>query len=252
MLPHDWIVEEVDGGPIGVEDFWICRRCKASGGLAYSTPQPFVNGRINALWDLPDDCEEAARLIEKYWSIRNVAVYGGSFDPTTWGHVVSAINLLMNNQFLDEVLVVPCNQQKGKNLIDFGHRYKMCQLAFQHVNKVTVSDVEYQLGGESYTSRLVQHLSDQNPDWKMRFVLGADLEHNYKNWKDAEIIEKLAQPLIVPRPGISKAAEDSPGSYVNISSTVVRNYLKIGRTSLLERALPKPVFSYIKEHKLYI
>lgn len=261
MLPHDWIVEEVDGGTLGVEDFWVCRRCGASGGMAYcltqglppSIPTPFVNGRIGGPWDLPDDCEEAARLIKKYWDIRNVAIYGGSFDPVTWGHVVSTITFFLNNQFLDEVLVVPCNQQTGKDLIDFQHRYKMCQLAFQHLNKVTVSDVEFQLGGVSKTARLIQHLSDNNPDWKMRFVIGADLQDSWKTWKGADIIEKLAPPLVVPRSGYSKKVEDSPETFVNVSSTTVRRFLKMENrgTSFLERVLPGPVLSYIKEHKLY-
>jgi hypothetical protein len=32
MKPHAWEVEEVDGGPVGVDDFWICHQCGASGG----------------------------------------------------------------------------------------------------------------------------------------------------------------------------------------------------------------------------
>jgi len=186
MLPHDWISEEIDGGSLGSEDFWICRRCKASGGMSYrcsdnggfepSVPRPFVNGRIGGSWELPHDCEEAAILIKKYWAIRNVAIYGGSFDPVTWGHVISVINLLLNNQYLDEVLVIPCNQQKGKNVISFKHRFEMCKLAFQQLNKVTVSDIEFQLGGESYSYRLVEYLKDNSVDHKFRFVIGADLK----------------------------------------------------------------------------
>lgn len=262
MTPHDWISEEIDGGTLGVEDFWVCRKCGADGGSSYlftqegiqpSIPRPFVNGRIGGSWNLPDDCEEAVKLIKKYWDLRNVAIYGGSFDPVTWGHVVSVITFFLNNQFLDEVLVVPCNQQRGKNLIDFHHRYKMCQLAFQHLNKVTVSDVEFQLGGESRTGRLIQHLSDNNPDWKMRFVIGADLQESYKTWDGADIIEKLAPPLIIPRSGYSKKVEDSPETFVNVSSTTVRRFLKMkDRSSFLERVLPVPVLSYIKDNQLYL
>lgn len=250
MLPHDWIVEEVDCGNLGVEDFWKCRRCGAWGGGAFppwnrSIPRPFINERIGGPLDLSDDCEEAAVQIKNYREARNIAVYGGSFNPVHWGHVVSAINCLINNPIIDEVLVAPCFQQTGKDLLDFHHRFNMCQLAFQQTNKVTVSDVEFHLGDESYTYRLVQHLKDKNPNWNLRFIIGADLKESYKKWKNSEVIDRIAPPLVVPRPGFS----DGPG--IDISSTKIRNCFKLNRTDFLERVLPAPVFSYIVEHQLY-
>lgn len=257
MIPHNWISEEVDCGNIGVEDFWKCSKCGAFGGLAYnlrdgspSTPRPFINGRVNNLQDLPDDCEESDRIIKEYFDYKVVAIYGGSFNPVTWGHVVSVVNFFLVNGDLDEVLVVPCFQQQGKQLIEFHHRYKMCELAFGSLNKVTVSDVEYRLEGESLTHRLVTNLSSEHPNWKMRLILGSDLRESYKSWEGVEIIDKLAPPLIVPRPGFSKK-EDEYGQFLNVSSTLVRSSLKMNKLDVLERALPGPVLNYIKENKLY-
>lgn len=258
MLAHDWISEEVDGGSVGTEDFWKCKRCGAMGGLAYclsdmspSIPRPFINGRVNKIQDLTDDCEESSRMIKEYWGYKVVGIYGGSFNPVTWGHVVSVVNFYLTNMELDEVLVVPCFQQDGKQLVEFQHRYKMCQLAFGSLNKVTVSDVESHLDGDGLTHKLISHLSSQHPNWRMRFILGSDLKDSYKNWEGAEIIDKLAPPLIVPRPGFSRK-EDEYGQFLNISSTLVRNSLKANRLDVLERALPGPVLNYIKQNNLYI
>jgi hypothetical protein len=32
MTPHTWTKEEIDGGPMGVGEFWKCSTCGASGG----------------------------------------------------------------------------------------------------------------------------------------------------------------------------------------------------------------------------
>jgi len=256
-MEHTWVVEEVDCGSLGTEDFWVCKRCGASGGSAYhlislapSTPMAFINEKIGGPLYLPEDCEKAAKMIEEYRSIKTVAVYGGSFDPITWGHVVATINFFLTHQILDEVLVVPCFEQQGKNLIEFRHRYNMCKLAFANLNKATVSDVEFQIR-ESRTDKVVQHLKQQHPNWNLRFILGADLEKSYKTWEGAEIIDAVAPPLIVPRPGFSKSEEEY-GNFLNISSTLVRSSIRAKRYDLLERALPAPVLSYIKENQLYI
>lgn len=261
MLQHDWVIEEVDGGAIGVEDFWICRRCGASGGLAYclapgfppSIAKPFVNGKIGGPMDLPDDCEVAAELIEKYWATKTVGVYGGSFNPVTWGHVIAVINLFLTHQVLDQILVVPCFQQNGKNLIDFHHRLKMCQLAFENINyNVNVSDIEYQLGGESHTHRTLLSLKEKYPNWNLRFVIGFDLKESYKSWESAELIDQIAPPIIMPRPGFSDKKDFHGLFLADISSTIVRDLRRAGSLRFLNRTLPQSVFSYILENKLYL
>lgn len=259
MVYHDWVVEEVDCGSLGTEDFWVCRGCGASGGLAYylttglppSIPHPFINEKIGGPLELPEDCEESIRLIQDYRAAKTVGVYGGSFNPVTWGHVASVVNFTIMNQILDEVVIVPCFQQRGKDLIDFHHRYKMCQMAFESISNVTVSDIEYQLGGESYSYRLVQSLKNQNPHWNLRFIMGADLKDHYKGWEKSEVIDRLAPPLIVPRLGFSSREDSSNSILLNISSTLVRKSIVAKKFSVLKRALPKPVFSYIMENNLY-
>ncbi len=71
FMPHIWTVEEVDGGAIGVDTFWICIRCGASGGGIFSCftgglnpPSPFLAGYGGGQGALPDDCDEALVKIE--------------------------------------------------------------------------------------------------------------------------------------------------------------------------------------------
>lgn len=71
--PHKWETEEIDGGPVGCDDFWICHVCGASGGpVMYDkdgprpgpTMGPFLAG---ANLDLSkDDCDEAKQQIQDF------------------------------------------------------------------------------------------------------------------------------------------------------------------------------------------
>ena len=72
VKPHKWETEEIDGGPVGVDDFWICHACGASGGpVMYRkdgldvvpTMDPFLAGPA---LDLSDDCDEAKQQIQDF------------------------------------------------------------------------------------------------------------------------------------------------------------------------------------------
>ena len=67
MKKHTWITEEVDGGYLGIGDFWICSECGASGGPVYSG---HVIKRIfladGAGLTLAEDCEESKVIIDKH------------------------------------------------------------------------------------------------------------------------------------------------------------------------------------------
>lgn len=180
----------------------------------------------------------------------NVAVFGGSFDPPTLGHVMVVTHLLLNEPDIDQVLIVPCYQQSGKHLTDHLHRMQMCEMAFCYMNRIIVSDVEYELGGESLTSRTISELKTRHPDWNLRFVIGSDLRDSIKNWEGADIIENLAPPIIVGRAGIPQEGGPTPISPL-VSSTMVRLALLEGRYKDAERYLPAPVLSYIRRHWLY-
>lgn len=65
---HNWTIEEVDGGNLGIGEFWICYDCGASGGPVLGpTPKwkPFLAGTTPSL-KLGDDCDVARALIAAY------------------------------------------------------------------------------------------------------------------------------------------------------------------------------------------
>ncbi len=184
----------------------------------------------------------------------NVAIYGGSFDPPTLGHLMVVTHLLLNDGSVDKVLIPPCFQQKGKDLTPFHHRYEMCRLQFGFLPRTEVIPIEQELGGESLTYRLIQELVRRTPHARFRFVMGADLLETAPNWEGWEEIRRLAPPLVIGRAGIKP---ESPGDPTPISplvsSTIVRLALKAQNYHEAGRYLSEPVCRYIQENApLYI
>lgn len=170
-----------------------------------------------------------------------VVIFGGSFNPPHVGHVSMITNILCTRPDVGKILVVPCYEQEGKDLLDFGHRLRMCEKAFANLPMTSVSLVEYELGGVSYTYRLVEHLQKISPAVSFVLALGEDLRDKVSSWKNWE---RVTIPVwFFPRTGPS--------------STQIREDLKTRRNAdgwcpgIVERSLCKSVEDYIGRHGLY-
>jgi nicotinate-nucleotide adenylyltransferase len=185
--------------------------------------------------------------------VRNIAIYGGSFDPPTLGHLMVVTHLLLNDPTVDLVYVTPCWQQKGKTLAHFGYRMAMCEQQFGHLPRTKVIPLERELGGESLTVRLVKELAKREPDARFRFVMGADLLESCHRWEGWDEIERLAPPLVIGRAGISPRGPGDPTPISPVvSSTIVKEALGRGAYYEAGRYLAVPVLQHIQNHGLYL
>lgn len=181
----------------------------------------------------------------------NVAIFGGSFDPPTIGHVMVVSHLILNEPEIDEVWVVPCYRQAGKTLTDFCHRFEMCKKAFSWLPRVTISEIERSLGGESVTVRTIKDLCDSYPVYNFRFVMGSDLLDKVDTWEGWDLVKKLAPPLVIGRAGIAGGGGQTPICPL-VSSTIVREALKKKEYWAAGRYLPAQVTQYIMDNNLYL
>lgn len=167
-----------------------------------------------------------------------VAIYGGSFNPPHIGHLSMVLQALLHPD-VTRVMVVPCFQQQGKDLISFEHRMNMARLAFGDLPDVTVDPVEEQLGDEVYTYRMVEAVRDMNPHTQFMLILGEDLRSLVSTWKHPE---RIQVPMVFfPR--------------TPLSSTFIRRGLKLEAPVFTTKSsngfLPVSVAKYIKEQRLY-
>jgi nicotinate-nucleotide adenylyltransferase len=178
------------------------------------------------------------------------AVFGGSFNPPHLAHVL-ALAVVHARFDVERVVVVPTHQHPfAKALAPYEDRVKMCELAMGFLPRVTVSRVEEELGGESKTVRTIEHLRAEHPDWRLRFLMGADIVVESSKWYRFDRIAELAPPIVLGRVGVTYAGAPPP-VLPAISSTEVRALVAEGRWDLLEPLVPKKVLEHVRARGLY-
>ena len=187
---------------------------------------------------------------------------GGTFDPIHHGHLVAASEVQAWFD-LDEVVFVPTGQpwQKSDRVVSPAeHRYLMTVIATASNPRFTVSRVDIDRGGPTYTIDTLRDLTEQIPDADLYFITGADALADIFTWRDAEEIFGLARFVGCTRPGYEmnpSTIEAIPGDRVTILEIPA---LAISSSDCRDRRLkgepvwylvPDGVVQYIAKHDLY-
>lgn len=178
-----------------------------------------------------------------------VGIFGGSFNPPHVAHVLAVTYALLVAP-IERVVVVPVFRHPfAKELASYEDRLAMCELAFRGAPRVQISTIERELGGESLTLKTLQALSEANPGWKMRLILGSDVVPDLPKWHRFDRIAELAEPFIIARRGAS--AERAAPLLPELSSTDVRALFEQDDREALQALLPRAVLDYALERGLY-
>lgn len=189
----------------------------------------------------------------------SIGVMGGTFDPIHHGHLVAASEV-MDVFNLDQVVFVPAQMQPfkaGRRVTSPEHRYLMTVIATASNNRFTVSRVDIDRGGTTYTIDTLNDLHQQRPNADLFFITGADALEQILTWKDAEQLFDLAHFIGVTRPGHELNAAGIPKSAVSllevpamaISSTDCRARVAAGKP--VWYLVPDGVVQYIDKYGLY-
>ncbi|WP_281290286.1 nicotinate-nucleotide adenylyltransferase [Leucobacter komagatae] len=190
-------------------------------------------------------------------SRRRVGVMGGTFDPIHHGHLVAASEVAKSFD-LDEVVFVPTGQPWQKsNVSESEHRYLMTVIATASNPQFTVSRVDVDRDGPTYTVDTLRDLKRLMPDAELFFISGADAVQQIVSWKDVEQLWELAHFIAVSRPGhelsLSGLSHDNVSMLeipaLSISSTDCRE--RVSRGYPVWYLVPDGVVQYIAKHGLY-
>ncbi|ODR05597.1 nicotinic acid mononucleotide adenylyltransferase [Mycolicibacillus koreensis] len=127
---------------------------------------------------------------------------GGTFDPIHNGHLVAASEVA-DRFALDEVLFVPTGQpwQKSRHVTAAEDRYLMTVIATAANPRFSVSRVDIDRRGATYTKDTLRDLHAANPDAELYFITGADALASILSWQDWEDLFAVARFVGVSRPG---------------------------------------------------
>jgi nicotinate-nucleotide adenylyltransferase len=182
---------------------------------------------------------------------------GGTFDPIHNGHLVAASEVAASFD-LDEVVFVPTGQPWQKSDVTPGeHRYLMTVIATASNPGFTVSRVDVDRSGPTYTIDTLRDLSRQRPGADLFFITGADAVAQILSWRDHDELWELAHFVAVSRPGHALSAAGLPSAHVSlleipalaISSTDCRERVRRGMP--VWYLVPDGVVQYIAKHHLY-
>ncbi|NII71114.1 nicotinate-nucleotide adenylyltransferase [Microbacterium ulmi] len=182
---------------------------------------------------------------------------GGTFDPIHHGHLVAASEVAKSFD-LDEVVFVPTGEPWQKQRVTAGeHRYLMTVIATASNPRFTVSRVDLDREGPTYTIDTLRDLQAQRPDAELFFITGADAIAQILSWRDHDELWDLAHFVAVSRPGHVLDTAGLPSEGVSqlevpalaISSTDCRDRVATG--SPVWYLVPDGVVQYIAKHHLY-
>jgi nicotinate-nucleotide adenylyltransferase len=194
-----------------------------------------------------------------------IGVLGSAFNPPHLGHLALAQEALWQLG-LDEVILVPTGEAPHKRIADDPGRelrMTMTRLAAADDSRFSVSALEVEREGPSYTYETLQMLAEDRAETELVFVMGADAAVGLESWRKPERVVELARLAVARRAGVSDtevaAVMRSLGAdgratmlempQFGVSSSAVRERAAAGRP--LRYLVPEPVARFIEEKGVY-
>ena len=192
---------------------------------------------------------------------KEIAVFGGSFDPPTVVHQ-QIVRTLLNDPSFDEVWMMPSGERKDKpHATALARRMAMlatmCDELFADERRLHLSDFEASLPQPTETYNPVQALEHSYPTTRFWFVFGADSVATMHTWREGERLLAELPMIIVPRhgyetPTTARHIQELPNLEIlekEISSTQVRKRVSDGVS--LDGLVSKSVERFIRHRQLY-
>lgn len=194
-----------------------------------------------------------------------IGVLGSAFNPPHLGHLALAQEALWQLG-LSEVVLVPTGKAPHKRIADDPGpelRLAMTRLAAADDARFSVSTLEVEREGASYTYETLELLARERGDAELFFVMGADAAVGLESWRRPERVVELARLAVARRAGVSDAdvgavlrslgAEGRATMLempeFGVSSSVVRERAAAGRP--LRYLVPEAVARFIEEKGIY-
>jgi len=195
--------------------------------------------------------------------MKRIGILGGTFDPIHIGHLIAAEQALFYAK-LDEIWFIPAPNpphKMGQNITAINHRVEMVRRAVELDKRYQLCTIELEREGPSYTVDTVRDLREIYQDYSFYLILGGDMIKYLPKWQGIDELLQIVKLIGLERPGyvyddqnpeltpIISRVQFVPMPQLDISSSQIRNWRRIGRT--IRYVLPERVEEYILENGLY-
>jgi nicotinate-nucleotide adenylyltransferase len=194
-----------------------------------------------------------------------IGILGSAFNPPHLGHLALAQEALWQLE-LSEIVLMPTGEAPHKRIVDDPgreQRLAMTRLAAADDSRFSVSTLEVERDGPSYTYETLELLAEERGDTGLVFVMGADAAVGLESWREPRRVVELARLAVARRSGVSEAevaavlrslgAEGRSTMLempqFGVSSSSVRERAAAGRP--LRYLVPESVARFIEEKQVY-
>jgi len=187
-----------------------------------------------------------------------LGLFGGSFDPVHLGHLLVA-QAAREELGLDRLFFIPAAQSPFKpdsKPTSAADRLRLLRLALAGKTWCEIDGQEILRGGVSYTIDTVRDYAQRFPTARLFYLIGGDHVGKLPAWREAEQLAKLAEFVVVPRPGETETPVPKPfrgralkGFPLGVSSSQIRARVQSGQP--IDHLVPAAVAEAIRDSTLY-
>lgn len=186
-----------------------------------------------------------------------VGIFGGTFDPIHFGHLITA-QYVLEIRKLDEIIFMPNNvspHKIGMKAASTQDRLEMLKLALEPVPKFTFSTFEIEKGDVSYTVDTLRELKSEYEN--IELIIGLDNLLVFDKWYEPDEVADLAHLVVLKR---ESELSNEPNRFFEIAELINTPVIEISSTEVRERVqkglpidflVPEKVKEYILDKKLY-
>ena len=196
-----------------------------------------------------------------------LGVLGGTFDPVHNGHLMMA-ERARDELGLDKVMLIPAGtpmSKPGQPVTPPGHRLMMLRRAVEGRDRLSVSVMELDRPGPSYTVDTLRELRRRyGEEAELYFILGSDSLALLPTWHEAAALVALCNLAVVPRPDVPTPPDGELDKLLpGLAAKVVRLNGPVGeyratrirdlarRKQRIDHLVPPAVADYIVTYDIY-
>ncbi|MEO6054365.1 MAG: nicotinate-nucleotide adenylyltransferase [Chthoniobacterales bacterium] len=180
-----------------------------------------------------------------------IGIYGGTFDPIHYGHLILARDA-QEALGLDKIVFFPAKISPHKEATRPASpevRYEMVAAAIEGEAGFEVNDFEIRRDSPSYTVDTLRMMKAQHPESELFLFLGADNLAELHTWSEIDTVRELARLIVFGRSSISTGDYFFLPRQIDISSTEIRN--RVAKGLSIRYLVPAKACLVLEKQKLY-